>query len=127
MKINRKRMRIVAAVVATAAPALLFASGGTANAVPGQGIDVSWSPSPIGLTATVANKTQYPGRCTYDATVINLPLPPYHHEFDLPAFQKVSWLIPSIATGTTWRTVVRCGDPTNLNIQRGYFEHTSSY
>lgn len=125
---NRNRKKLHALAIALATPALMLASAGTTLAVPGQGLDVSWTPTPAGLNTSVTTTNKLDGNCTYDATPIGLWAPPYHHSFTLAAdgpASTASWFIPVIPLGTTWHTVVRCVDQSNQLT--GYFEQTSSY
>ncbi|MGV0849557.1 hypothetical protein [Mycolicibacterium phlei] len=119
------RKMLHALTVTAMSAGLLLTGAGTAQAVPGQGIDVSWTPSPAGLSVTVKDTEFGGGRCTYDATAVGWWAPPYHHEFELADNGAASWFIPVIPLGTTWRTVVRCMNPDNKLT--GYFEQTSAY
>jgi hypothetical protein len=128
MKSNGKKLHSVGCetAVVVAASAIALATAGTAQA---GGLDVNWGgvvPG-AGLVATVTDLTGEPSHCTYTATAVNLPLPPYQVTFDLGPKGEKRWVIPVLATGTTWRTVVVCRDHNLPSRQISYFDHTEAF
>jgi hypothetical protein len=108
---NRKKSAITAlgaAAVAVAAPALLFAGAGTAQAAS----TLDTASDPVGVTVAV-HSTGSEGLCFYSAepwfgwqTV--KPMPVYKVPFYLQANQTHNLWFPGIQTGTTWKAKVEC-------------------
>jgi hypothetical protein len=110
-KHNRKKSVIAAvgaAAATVAAPAMLFAGAGTAQAAS----TLNTASDAMGVTVQIQS-TGSEGLCFYSAepwfgwqTV--KPLPVYKVPFYLQANQSHNLWFPGIQTGTTWKAKVEC-------------------
>jgi hypothetical protein len=119
-----------AAATALAAPGVLFASAGTAQAAP---TEVDFGPVAPGsdLTANVVNNTATNfGSCQYVSTPQwpSLLAPYTSNWFEVPAYTSTPVQIGNyfgpgaVRTGTTWTISVNCGNgffPVNVNGGNG--------
>jgi hypothetical protein len=118
---------LIAAVATAAAPALLFAGGGTAQA----GTSVSPTSDALGVTVKVTSTgnalNRSSGLCFYTATPANVPfgvlppLPVYDVPFVLQENTPYNLWFPGIQTGTTWDVTVKCQNGTDSpTVQKLY-------